>query len=678
MLKRRSVYLVAFALASPWMIDAAGAAGLGRLTVASIQGQPFKAEIDLVAVKKEEKSLLTARLASQEGFRQASVDYLPVLSTFQATIETRANGAPYVRIVSPQSVSEPLLNILVELNWPSGRLLREYTVVLPHSEHDGNPIVKQARGPSPVVSTKVESAANKNRAGLRHDTNRPRVAEPVATVANSASYGPVREGDTLVGIVKNMTGARGASMNQTLIALHRANPDAFIGDNIHELKAGATLRIPDGNEISAIAPVEADRIVQLQTAEWRQRRLPLIARAPEELKQTVTGTIERTAELNLVSAKEPATEVLRLSKGVEPRGQEQVSANHAATPGEKQHANAQDQSQAMEEDATARERALREANERVALLEKNIKELQRLLELKNVPLAEMQRKAERMQPDPETLSPDALHPQAAPESVADGGAVAVARQSSENAEATGTKRTDSTRTTTSEATISDRIELAKPARSAKLNHEIDLSNTETGRRGKVSFLDGVMANFEYLGGALVLLLTGIVGVSMVRGSKSSSVFESDYDDGTDSSTLPQKKGESGIVMRSEADPAGPSDVIHPQASPQSHRTGMSLTIPELCLEPAATPTPMKCESEGGASVSLVVAEARVEATTKPLPVEYETERDTNWPEILTKLDLARAYQEMDDKESARQILEEILREGDKRQREHVIAILNRL
>ncbi len=120
----------------------AGAAGLGRLSVMSAPGQPFRAEIDLVAVKKEEKSSLSARLASQEIFRQANVDYLPLLSTFKATVETRPDGLPYVRIVSPQPIAEPLLNILIELNWSSGRLLREYTVVLAQPEHDANPPAK--------------------------------------------------------------------------------------------------------------------------------------------------------------------------------------------------------------------------------------------------------------------------------------------------------------------------------------------------------------------------------------------------------------------------------------------------------------------------------------------------------------------------------------------------------
>ncbi|HEV7930131.1 MAG TPA: hypothetical protein VGP12_08385, partial [Nitrosospira sp.] len=112
-------------------------AGLGRLTLTSAAGQPFQAEIELIAVKNEEKPALTASLASQQLFNQANVEYLPLLTTFQASIETRSNGHPYVRITSSQPVAEPLINLLVELNWPSGRLVREYAVVLAPAASDG-------------------------------------------------------------------------------------------------------------------------------------------------------------------------------------------------------------------------------------------------------------------------------------------------------------------------------------------------------------------------------------------------------------------------------------------------------------------------------------------------------------------------------------------------------------
>ncbi len=103
---------------------------MGRFTLASALGQPFEAEIELVAVKNEEKPGLTASLGSQQVFRQANIDYLPLLATFRASVEVRPGGQPYVRIVSSQPVTEPLLNLLVELSWSSGRLMREYAIVL--------------------------------------------------------------------------------------------------------------------------------------------------------------------------------------------------------------------------------------------------------------------------------------------------------------------------------------------------------------------------------------------------------------------------------------------------------------------------------------------------------------------------------------------------------------------
>ena len=207
--------------------------GLGRLTVTSVQGQPFKAEIDLVAVKKEEKPLLTARLASKDAFRQASVDYLPVLSTFHATIETRVDGLPYVRIVSSQAVSEPLLNILVELNWRSGRLLREYTVVLPHAENDVSTAARQAGTSSATGSAGVKPVVEKSHASEPHEVKHLANWPTLTLTARSSREIHWQESR------KVWFCPPGASMNQVLVAPCIKPTRCFIGNNIHQLKAGA-------------------------------------------------------------------------------------------------------------------------------------------------------------------------------------------------------------------------------------------------------------------------------------------------------------------------------------------------------------------------------------------------------------------------------------------------------
>ncbi len=122
------VSLFAIILMLPWV--AVPAAGLGKLTLNSALGQPFSAEIDIVSTDIDEISSLNASVATREAFAQAGINYESVLSAFKVSIETRANGNPYIKLTSPQAVNDPFLMLLMELNWSSGRILREYTVLL--------------------------------------------------------------------------------------------------------------------------------------------------------------------------------------------------------------------------------------------------------------------------------------------------------------------------------------------------------------------------------------------------------------------------------------------------------------------------------------------------------------------------------------------------------------------
>ena len=287
------------------MLPVAGyAVSLGKLTVNSTQGHPFAAEIELVAVKKEEKSSLIVRLASQETFRQVNIDYSSVLSTFKTSIETHSDGQPYVKIISPQSIAEPLLNILVELNWSSGRLLREYTVLPSPSESD--------------ALLPVESVAGNSDVSIKQDETLSIQSEPSSAQKTRTAYGPVKQGDTLVRIAKNIVFPAGTSLNQILVALHRANRDAFFGNNMNQLKTGPILRIPDDSEVGAITPAEANLEVKAQAADWCRRRVVNREEATdEEQKQTVSGEVESAAEVDTTPAQDFSREILKLSKGEE-------------------------------------------------------------------------------------------------------------------------------------------------------------------------------------------------------------------------------------------------------------------------------------------------------------------------------------------------------------------------
>jgi pilus assembly protein FimV len=106
------------------------AAGLGGINVASSLGQPLKVDIDIVSVEKSDKSSLRVKLASAEAYKNAGLDFPYGLPKLRFQLEKRANGEPYVRITSIDPVNDPFVTLLVELDWDSGQLMREYTFLL--------------------------------------------------------------------------------------------------------------------------------------------------------------------------------------------------------------------------------------------------------------------------------------------------------------------------------------------------------------------------------------------------------------------------------------------------------------------------------------------------------------------------------------------------------------------
>jgi len=408
------VCLFLIALASPCAVHTAG---LGKLTLNSYLGQPFKAEIDLVAVKKGEIPSLVASLASRDTFRQANVDYAPFLFTFEISVENRADGQPYVKIISPHPVVEPFLSMLVELNWSSGRLIREYTILLDPPEDALRPVapvmqvepvvpssVKSEPATAEQPDSIIEASVSDEEPAVQESVSVQEAApvEEVVPVEESVSveeaapvekpdvitYGPVKSGDTLSKIALEVAPPH-VQLNQMLIALHRANREAFSDNNMNRLKTGPILRIPDVSEIATISPDAADKEVKMQTASWNAYRQKLAADSAsvtsvtEEPMQMATGRITTTIESSTVAVKEPPKELLNITNG---EGLEEGSSEDAI--------GLQNKIRSMEENAIAREKALNEANERVALLEKNIQELQRLLVLKSLPMADAQEQTE--------------------------------------------------------------------------------------------------------------------------------------------------------------------------------------------------------------------------------------------------------------------------------------------
>ncbi len=353
---------------------AAYAVGIGKLTVLSGLGQPFRGEIELLAVERSEEGSLAARLASPEIFQQAKVERSGALLSLRFDVAQKQNGQWFIKLSSQNPINEPFLDILVEVNWPSGKLLREYTILLdPPGLAAQQPPAPPLEVPAATASTPIADEVKAGAPGdvLAGKTKKPPKSEPQPLAQRE--YGPVKSGDTLTKIAAAVK-PEGVNTEQMLVALFRANQQAFSGKNMNRLKTGQILRIPDATEPGSPTPGEALKEIRAHTADWNAYRQKLAGMVEssqpgheDEARQAASGKITTAVE-DQPGTPETGKDVLKLSR----------SESVGGKPGKS----------AAQDDAIAHEKALREANQRIAELEKNIKDMQRLLEINSRTLSE--------------------------------------------------------------------------------------------------------------------------------------------------------------------------------------------------------------------------------------------------------------------------------------------------
>jgi pilus assembly protein FimV len=354
-------------------------AGLGKLSLQSGLGQPLSAEIELTSIQPGELDSLTARLADQRTYAQNRIEFGSALSRVRVALERRGDR-PILRVTSAQPINEPFLDLLIELNWSTGRLLREYTFLLDPPGFTTTSSVD----PAPAIPTQPVAAPP---AAAPAPAAAPRAAAPAETVGSGIAaakgapagdtYGPVKRGETL-GKIAAQVKPDGVTLEQMLAALYRANSQAFDGNNMNRLRAGGVLKVPKAEEATAIPRADAMKEIRVQAADWRGYRDRLASAAPTsegEGVRSVTGARISTAA-DSAGASGAGSDRLMLSKGDASGGGSGGIAARA-------------------ESATASQKALAEANSRVVDLEKQVRDLQRLLELKSSALQSQQAAAEQ-------------------------------------------------------------------------------------------------------------------------------------------------------------------------------------------------------------------------------------------------------------------------------------------
>jgi pilus assembly protein FimV len=266
--------------------------GLGEIHLNSSLNEPMNAEIDLIAAGPEELSALRATLAAKDAFTRYGIDRPPFLSTLTFKVGKSKDGRDVLLVRSSESIPEPFVTFLVEVNWARGRLMREYTVLLdppvytpgerastaaPVTAATTTPAPPPAaRRPAPVATSPAQAAdaATAAAAPSRPARSSGRPARPASNPSGTEASAPVgdgyhvAQGDTLTKIVRSLSAGSKADVDQTMIAMYRANPDAF-GGNINILRRGAVLRVPGADEIAALNQTEAISEVRRQMDSWR-------------------------------------------------------------------------------------------------------------------------------------------------------------------------------------------------------------------------------------------------------------------------------------------------------------------------------------------------------------------------------------------------------------------------
>jgi FimV-like protein len=356
----------------------AQAASLGKLTVLSAIGQPLNAEIELLSVGAQEKQSLAVKLAPQQAFGKASVVFNPALTALQFSIETRGAGQ-VVHITSAEGFNEPAVDVLLELsaaNTP--RAVREYSFLLepPRSTQANSAQIAAGADPKSSPATATADAKSNSKSDTKAD---PRAdAKPaVKAVAAKGKGKPaakseykVKAGDSLSAIASRLRAA-GVSLDQMLVALYRANPDAFVGDNMSRMRAGAVLSVPDAAAANAVEKSDASSVVVAQAQDFNTYRNQLaghVAGAPAKKNTEASHAAGGKITAKVEERKTPAGES---------KDKLQLSKSNADTGG------------MSSEDKIASDKAASEAASRIKDLEKNVNDLQRLLEIKNQNLAEL-------------------------------------------------------------------------------------------------------------------------------------------------------------------------------------------------------------------------------------------------------------------------------------------------
>jgi len=366
--------VLAIAAASALSSGMAQALGLGELSVKSTLNQPLVAEIELTEAQGLNPAQVVPSLATTADFAQAGITRQAFLNDLTFTPVINANGKSVLRITSSRPVREPFVKFLVQVLWPNGRLLREYSLLLDPPKYSPEAAAAAAAPVSPAAPAQLPSTAP---SAEQPATPPPAPAQEPAAQAPPAAGSESKpvlytttNNDTLWEIAEKVR--NGGTVQQTMLAIQALNPDAFIGGNINRLKKGQVLRLPTAQQSRTMPQPQAVSEVAAQNQAWRQgRNLPTGARQLDATRRDRAGAapaqVEAQDNLSLVSA-----------------------GSSSAAKGAAGDKNLANKLAVAEENLDTARRDNAELKSRMNDLQSQLDKMQRLIQLKSDQLAKMQ------------------------------------------------------------------------------------------------------------------------------------------------------------------------------------------------------------------------------------------------------------------------------------------------
>lgn len=441
---------LSLALAAPSL----QAMGLGQLQVKSGLNQPLVAEIPILSATPAELEQLDVRLASPEAFSRVGLERPAQLTAnLQFSVGKNSRGQPVIRVSTPGKFQEPFLSFLIEADWGKGAVTREYTalidppyiapaVIRPMSSPAIAPAVATAPPPPPMPSSPpvrepeparpqpvrepepvavaptpapppvfepapapepvAEAASPPQPEPARPEPQPEPVAAPPmpAPVAAAGEVGPINAGQTLWSIANAARPDDSVSVNQMMLALLRANPDAFDQDNINRLKSGSVLRIPSREEATSLSPEQAAVLVREQASAWRTPRQPVPQPADSVAEQPdATTSPEPAAAPPPRVASRPASSGRSASRLeiVPPAGRSSARGAQSGASAGAGGTELRAQLVQAREDLAARNAEITELKSQVADLEKMNTDRQHMIDVQNSDLKALQDRLKQLE-----------------------------------------------------------------------------------------------------------------------------------------------------------------------------------------------------------------------------------------------------------------------------------------